>query len=78
VMVEYELYQTYPRSGRDFQGNEKYDYRLKLNPDGTINWKPVEEDWNQIIQAYLDESDSTFPLPLRVWLRNNYHPPKKK
>lgn len=40
--VIYERYeQTYPRSGRDFQGNEKYDFVKHTFPLNIENWNEV-------------------------------------
>jgi len=52
VLVEYnsEYIQTYPRSGRDCGGNEKYEFieTLKINSkDNTITIKELKNSWNR-------------------------------
>lgn len=64
VMVEYENVQIYPQSGRDFQGNEIYEDRLKINlKDNTITIRKVKDTWNrEEIISLIKKSKSDFPL----------------
>lgn len=61
-VVEYQIMeQTYPRSGRDMQGNEQYgnvDKVLPLETDGTQTLFSGEEVEFEIISVYVEPDDS--------------------
>ncbi len=53
VEVEYKYIQVYPRSGRDFQGNEKYETvsEIKLNQNNEIS---IVTEQTETIQEFMD------------------------
>lgn len=81
VMVEYE---------NDIEQNHKdldkrrtiYDslpdnYRLKVNPDSTINIKPVEDTWDDINYEYENFRYIHPQISFIEWLKENYQVPKQ-
>lgn len=70
VMVEYEDYALNVITDEEL-------YRPKVNPDNTINIKPVEETWDDILSKF--ELDVGFEEGVYVisdfknWLKENYY-----
>lgn len=74
VLVEYELYNTKPNSAPIYG---KFEEKLKINSDNTINIKPVENTWDDVKKLYYKDiegckSQSTFVDDFINWLKENY------
>lgn len=89
VLVEYEK-ESYEKRFTVTDTNGMRDtgrvwghtYNLKINPDNTINIKPVEQSWDDVKELYYKDiegckSQSTFVDDFIKYLKNNYKLPKK-
>lgn len=52
--------------------------KLKVNPDNTINIKPVEETWDDVFELYRKSLKlGKLNKPITDFLQNNYQVPKQ-